>query len=210
MATKIKISLEKRRHVNMKLFYLVTSVVCFIFSNSIVANDADGDKQIAQLIRDQVTCAAFYLANDNKEEIKHLKSLKKRAVRWSKILFYQGQVKAEKYIDKRVAENATKYSTAYRNKKRTKDFSQPCLTLNPDYKDHMVTVKPLLEEASSIPFESMETVYLLKLKIEAKYRIKPKNQNLIFSGKKLDDTKTLGSYSIKANDEIQLKQTYNF
>jgi len=194
----------------MKLFYYYALVTLLFTSNIVLADETVNMKQVTQLIRDQVTCAAFYLANDKKDETKYLKSMKERAVRWSIALYKKSKSNAEKYIDERVSKDAVKYSSAFKDNNRKKDFEQPCLALNPPYEKKTLTIKSLTGVSAMIPFEQVETVYLLKLKIESQEKMNyPAHaQKLIFSGKVLDDSKSLGSYSIKDKDVIYLQGNY--
>lgn len=68
---------------------------------------------------------------------------------------------------------------------------------------YQILIKIITGKTIAMEVRGSDTVEHLKTRIEYEYQIPPHQQRLIYASKQLEDTRTLSSYGIKNNSEIQ-------
>lgn len=68
---------------------------------------------------------------------------------------------------------------------------------------YQILIKIITGKIIAMDVRGSDTVEQLKTRIEYEYQIPPHQQRLIYASKQLEDTRTLSSYGIKNNSEIQ-------
>ena len=73
-------------------------------------------------------------------------------------------------------------------------------------RDFQIFVRTMEGKIITIDVERLDKIKMLKEKIAKKQGTKPDEQRLVFGGKQLDESRTIGDYSIRPESTIELVQ----
>lgn len=76
--------------------------------------------------------------------------------------------------------------------------------VRPQRRKMLILIKTLTAKNVALEVDNLETVDIVKAKIQAEEGIPVDQQRLIFAGKQMEDFRTLGEYGVKQQDTIHL------